>query len=190
VVDLVEEGIDVAIRVAQALDGRYVARPLAKVHLAMFAAPEYLRRHGRPRRPEDLAAHRTLVFTEPRPMDELLFVRGRQQVRVKLRPVMSSNHGNALCTAAAHAVGLALVPSALAQRDLQAGRIERVLLDWALPEFRVFAVYPHRRFLSPKVRALLEALRASFGDGSSDPWWPEQQSAAPTKPPARRMRRR
>ena len=58
----------------------------------------------------------------------------------------------------------------MARRDLDAGLLEPVLLDCSLPEFGVFAVYPHRRFVSPKVRVLLEALRAHFGDGTRDPW--------------------
>lgn len=173
VVDLVEEGIDVAVRVAPALDGRFVARQLARSRLAMFAAPEYLRRHGRPRRPQDLAQHRCLVFAEPRAMDEHTFRRGRRQVRVKLNAVMLTNSGEAFCHALEQGIGVGALPSFLAQAHVQAGRIEPVLLDWSLVDFGVFAVYPHRRFVSPKVRVFIDALRAEFGDGSQDPWWVE-----------------
>ncbi len=173
VVDLVEEGIDVAVRVAPALDGRYVARQLARSRLAMFAAPDYLRRHGRPRRPEDLAQHRCLVFAEPRPMDEHTFRRGRRKVRVKLNAVMTTNSGEAFCDALQQAIGIGALPSFLARAHVQAGRIEPLLLDWALLDFGVFAVYPHRRFVSPKVRVFIDALRAAFGDGTQDPWWTE-----------------
>jgi DNA-binding transcriptional LysR family regulator len=192
VMDMIEEGIDVGVRVATALDGRYVARPLARTRLALFGAPEYLRRYGRPRRPEDLASHRMLVFVEPRPMEELGFARGRREVRVKLNAVMTSNHGGALCSAMIHGVGLAAIPSFLARSDLDAGRIEPVLLDWSLGEYRVFAVYPHRRFLSPKVSAFVEALRATLGDGTRDPWWPEalSSSAPPARATAVRSRKR
>lgn len=176
VMDMVEEGVDVGVRIAQSLDGRYVARPLARSRLAMFGAPEYFRRHGRPRKPEDLSSHRGIVFTEPRPMQELVFARGRSKVRVKVTAVMMSNNGEALMAAARQGVGLALAPSFLARKDIEAGRIEPVLLDWSLPEYVVFAVYPHRRFVSPKVRVFLEALTASFGDGTRDPWWPEALS--------------
>jgi DNA-binding transcriptional LysR family regulator len=65
-----------------------------------------------------------------------------------------------------------MMPSFVAAHDLSAGSIEAVLTDWRLPELQVFAVYPHRRFLSPKVKVVVEALRAAFGDGSRDPWWP------------------
>ena len=75
VVDMVEEGVDVGIRIAQSLDGRYVARPLARARFCIYASPEYLAKHGRPRRPEDLASHRSLVFAEPKLLDNLVFAR-------------------------------------------------------------------------------------------------------------------
>jgi len=185
VVDMVEEGIDLAVRVARSLEGQFVARPVARARLAVFGAPAYLREHGSPRRPEDLAAHRNLVFTEPRPMHELLFVQGRREVRVKVTAAMLSNNGEALMAAARRGIGLVVAPSFMARRDLDAGHLEAVLPDWALPSFSVFAVYPHRRFVSPKVRVLLEALTAHFGDGTQDPWWPEP----PPQPPAARASR-
>jgi DNA-binding transcriptional LysR family regulator len=172
-VDLVEEGIDIAVRVAPSLDGRYVARPIAVTRLALFAAPDYLRRYGRPLRPEDLEQHRGLVFMEPRPRDEWVFERDGRRVAVKLKAVLTSNNGEALCAALAEGVGLAVIPSVLARAHLDAGRIEPVLLDWRIdPELRVFAVYPHRRFVAPKVRAFVEALRSTYGDSTRDPWWP------------------
>jgi DNA-binding transcriptional LysR family regulator len=166
VVDLVEEGVDVGVRVTTGLDNSYVARPFARTRLAVFGAPEYFRRYGRPRRPEELARHRSAVFVEPRPMSHLVFTRGKRKVDVELGAVMTSNHGGALLGAVRSGVALALVPSFLAHEDVVACRIEPILREWSLPEPRVFAVYPHRRFLSPKVRTLVEALRARFGDGS------------------------
>lgn len=171
VVDMVEEGIDVGVRVAGALDGHYVARPLARTQLAIFAAPSYLAKHGRPERPEDLARHKNIVFTEPKPRDELLFSRNGREVRVKVRPTLTGNHAAALQIAVRSGVGLAMMPSFVAAGDLAAGSIEPVLNDWTLPNLHVFAVYPHRRFLSPKVKVVVEALRSAFGDGSRDPWW-------------------
>ncbi len=172
VVDMVEEGIDVGIRVASSLDGHFVARPLARTRLAIFAAPAYLEKHGRPERPEDLERHKNLVFTEPRPRDELVFSRNGRQVRVKLSATLTSNHAAALQIALYKGVGLVMMPSFVVARDLAAGTIEPVLTDWTLPNLNVFVVYPHRRFLSPKVKVFVEALRSAFGDGSRDPWWP------------------
>jgi len=186
VVDMVEEGVDVGIRVAPALEGNFVARPLARARLAMFGAPEYFRRHGRPRRPEEIAAHRNLVFVEPRPMEDLVFVRGRQRVHVRVQPVMTSNLGSVLTGALRGGVGIAPVPSFLLRDDVEHGRLEPILLDWSLREFGVYAVYPHRRFLSPKVRVFVEAMRSAFGDGTRDPWWPRSlESRVPGKPSRR-----
>ena len=171
--DLVEEGIDVAVRVARALDGQYVARPLAISRLGVWGSPAYLRRHGRPRVPQDLVSHRNVVFVAGRPLDEWVFERESRQQRIKLNPIMISDNGEALRLAAQRGLGLTIAPSFMTGADAAAGLLEPVLLDWSLPAFRVSAVYPHRRFVSPKVRLFVEALRAAYGDGTLDPWWPE-----------------
>jgi DNA-binding transcriptional LysR family regulator len=183
-VDLVEEGFDVAVRVARSLDGPFVARPLALTRPAVWGSPAYFRQHGRPRVPEDLAAHRSVVFAEPRIMEEVMFERGGQQTRVKLNAVMVSNSGEALRLAAQAGVGLTYAPSFMTMADYRAGLLEPVLLDWTMPAFKVYALYPHRRYLSPKVRVFVEALRAAWGDGTRDPWWPEAGALA-AAPPAR-----
>ncbi|HVR60715.1 MAG TPA: LysR family transcriptional regulator [Polyangia bacterium] len=173
--DLVEEGIDLGIRFATSLDASYVARPLASTRAVCWAAPSYLRRHGRPRRPEELAKHACLVFSEPAPRDELEFQRGDEKTRVKLRTVLLTNSGEALCAAARLGAGVALMPSMLSAGEYAAGRLEPILLDWSLFTGRLYAVYPHRRFVTPNVRAFLEALRAEYGDDPArDPWWPRE----------------
>jgi DNA-binding transcriptional LysR family regulator len=178
-VDLVEEGFDVAIRVAASLTGQYVVRPLALVGIGIFGAPAYLRAHGRPRRPEDLASHRMLVFTEPRPRDEWVLERAGKRVGVKLKPAMLSNNAQALQVALREGVGLCMIPSFLASEDAEAGRVEPLLIDWSVvPQIRMFALYPHRRFVPAKVRVFIEALRADLGDGTRDPWWPALMAQA------------
>ncbi len=171
--DLVEEGIDVAVRVARALDGQYVARPLALSRMGVWGAPAYFRRFGRPRTPADLQQHRNLVFTAGRMMDEWVFERAGRQQKVKLDPIMISDNGEVLRLAARRGLGLMIAPSLLTGADYAAGLVEPVLTEWSLTAFRVFAVYPHRRFVSAKVRLFVEALRAAYGDGTSDPWWPQ-----------------
>jgi len=170
VVDMVEEGIDVGVRVAPSLDGRYVARPVAQTRIGLYASPDYLDRRGRPRRPADLASHRGLIFVEPRPLDELTLTRGKRSVRVKLPNALCSNNGATLIGAAIGGAGITLAPSFLVWKGVAAGQLEPVLSEWALFELRVFAIYPHRRFLSPKVRLFVDLLCATFGDGKTDPW--------------------
>jgi DNA-binding transcriptional LysR family regulator len=177
--DLVDESIDLALRfAATSLEGGFVARPFATTRAALWASPDYLRAHGRPRRPEDLARHRFLVFSEPEPRDELPFSRGKETVRLKLNAAMLSNSGEMLMEAACQGAGVILAPSMLAVRAWRAGRIEPILLDWTVFSGRMFACYPNRRHLSPKVRAVLDFLRATYGDDPSrDPWWPEPPAA-------------
>jgi len=171
--DLVEEGIDVALRVAPSLDGQYVARPLAVTRLTVCGSPAYFKKHGRPRVPQDLASHRHVLFNAGRLLDEWLFEREGRQQRVKLAPVLISDNGEALRIAGKRGLGLTIGPSFMMGDDLAAGLLEPVLLDWSLPTFRIYAIYPHRRFVSHKVRIFVEALRAAYGDGTRDPWWPE-----------------
>lgn len=179
-IDLVESGMDLGLRVTTSLDASssYVARPLASSRGAFWASREYLRAHGRPRRPEDLTKHRCLVFAEPALYDEVSFTRGKQRVRVKLVPAMQSNSGQALLECACHAAGVVLLPSFLAAPAYAEGRIEPLLLDWSTFNGRLFACYPHRRHLSQKVAVLIEFLRGVYGDDpTADPWWPKSLTA-------------
>jgi DNA-binding transcriptional LysR family regulator len=181
---LVDEGIDVAIRIAESLEGGYVARPLATTRMVICGSPAYLRKHGRPRKPEDLAGHRMLVFVEENPLDELVFQRNGVSKRVPVRAAVVSNSGEALRVAACEGVGLAVLLSFAVIDDWSAGRLEPVLSDWSLPQFRISAIYPHRRFVSANVRAFVDALRGEYGDPTDDPWWTKLAA----RPSARRRR--
>lgn len=169
-IDLVDEGFDLAIRVAPALDGRYVARLLADAPLGVFASPAYLREHGRPKRPADLARHRFLAFVEPRPMETLPFERNGKQVSVEMKPVALANIGSHLIEMAIAGLGVMGGPGFLMRRAVESGALEPLLADWALlPRMKLWVLYPHRRFLPAKVRLFVELLRetAAAGDG-----WP------------------
>jgi DNA-binding transcriptional LysR family regulator len=102
---------------------------------------------------------------------------------------MLSNNGEAMRLAAQRGVGLTIAPSFMTGVDFAAGLIEPVLMEWSLPELRVYALYPHRRFVSPKVRVFVDALREAYGDGTRDPWWPEPAPKPRPAPQAPRGRR-
>ena len=100
-------------------------------------------------------------------------------MRIKLNAAMLTNSGEMVLEATCRGAGVALAPSMLAERAWRAGRIEPILTDWTVFSGRMFACYPHRRHLSAKVRAVLDYLRATYGDDPTrDPWWP-------TSPPGR-----
>lgn len=163
IVDLVEEGYDLAIRIGATGGETVVARRLGESRLVCCASRAYLERHGTPRSPEDLARHRCLSY-------EYLPQRGVWQFRDRSgreRPVrvsgpLHSNNGDLLAAAAAQGVGIALEPDFMVGDDLKAGRLVRVLEAFAAPVSAIYAVYPSRRYLSAKVRAFVDYLAARF----------------------------
>ncbi len=165
IVDLVDEGFDLAIRVAATLDGGYIARPLAALRLGVYASPAYLREHGRPRKPSDLARHRALLFTETPTPGKLVFERGGKRTHVELVTAALSNSGAALREMASAGLGiLPAAPTFLVEAEVKDGRLKPLLGEWTLlPCPKLWVVYPHRRFLPAKVRLFVDAMRGAFG---------------------------
>ena len=169
--DMVDEGIDVYVRITNSLPPDLVARPLAITRLCVWGAPSYFRRHKRPRTPVDLTDHRFALFNEPPVLDEWVFERQGRGTRVRLKPGLVTNAGEGNVAAVCEGVTLGVIPSFLLPPD-HAKHLEPVLLGWSLGHRGVYAVYPHRRFVPAKVRAFVDFLRTALGDGSRDPWWP------------------
>jgi len=169
--EMVDEGIDVYVRIPDALDGQSIARRVATTRLGVWGAREYFRKHPRPRTPSDLAGHRFALFNEPPVRDEFMFERGKKRTKVRLRPRVVANSGDLLIAAVCSGVAMGVIPSFLLTPE-RVARLEPVLLEWSVGERGIYAVYPHRRFVPSKVRAFVDFLRTSLGDGSRDPWWP------------------
>jgi DNA-binding transcriptional LysR family regulator len=122
-----------------------------------------LREHGKPRRPADLSRHRALVFAEPRPWNSIELERGRKRVRVELTPVVTSNNGDVLRELAIAGLGIIPSPILILRDAVSEGRLESVLPDWhVVPRPKLWAIYPHRRFVPAKVRLVVDALRAGL----------------------------
>ncbi|MBW7851513.1 MAG: LysR family transcriptional regulator [Rhodospirillales bacterium] len=175
VVDLVEEGYDVAVRIARLPDSTLVARRLAPSRRLLCASPDYLARHGVPQRPADLKGHNCLLYTSAttRPED-WRFTGPDGEVSVRVSGTLRANNGDVLRAAAVAGLGLALLPSFLAGPDLCAGRLRAVMPDYGDDGGAVYAVYPGGRYLSAKVRAFVDFLAARFGPR---PYWePEAPS--------------
>jgi len=168
VIDLVDEGIDVAIRIGRRLQPTLVARPLTTTRLMVCASPAYLARHGTPRMPSDLREHRTLAYAYAATGDTWHFRSGSRDVQVRTRPVLRSNNGDLLLVAAEQGLGLVLHPGFLVADALRAGRLVRVLTDHESPALTVSAVYPAREFLPAKTRVFVDFLAAAFAGPA--PW--------------------
>lgn len=169
--DMVDEGIDVYLRIAQTIEADFIARPLAVTKLGLFGARSYFKKHGRPRTLADLAQHRFANFNEPPVHDEWTFERRGKRTTVHLRSTLVANSGEMNAAAICSGVALGVLPSFLLPPD-HAKLIEPIMLEWSLGQRGVCAVYPHRRFVPSKVRAFVDFARAALGGGSRDPWWP------------------
>ncbi|MDB5764620.1 MAG: transcriptional regulator, LysR family [Herminiimonas sp.] len=157
-VDLIDEGFDVALRLARELpDSTLMAKKLAGSAMLLVASPSYLQQHGAPATPQDLARHNCLAYTlVPKP-NEWVFTRPdgvRESVTV--RGTFKANTGIALRTAALAGVGIAATASFIVHDDIERGELLRVLPDHVIGVRELFAVYPHNRHLSPKVRAFID----------------------------------
>jgi DNA-binding transcriptional LysR family regulator len=159
-VDLIEEGVDVAIRGGALPDSTFVARRLPSLGaMGCYASPEYLKAHGTPERPRDLVRHACLVMTsQSEPLVWQFEVNGKPSA-VRVRPRARANSFVVLAEFAKAGLGIARMPAVIA-KDALASRALRPLLEAFLPQAwgGWHAVYPSARHLSPKVRALLELL--------------------------------
>jgi DNA-binding transcriptional LysR family regulator len=167
-VNLVEEGFDVAVRVGQLVDSSLVARKLAAVRMVTCAAPAYLARGGTPTRLEDLADHEAIIDTNL--VDPALWRFGEngqpRDVRVQGRLRFS---GAQACVAAGVAgFGVVRTPAFAAAAELRAGRLIALLCGFEPEQIYVHAVYPHARHLAPKVRAFVDFLARRY---AGEPEW-------------------
>lgn len=167
-VDLVDEGFDLAIRVADSIAPGLVARPLTPVRFIACASPDYLQRYGTPATPADLAEHNCLTFAESDIPREWRFKREGHTSMVKVQGNFHGNNGNILCNAAASGLGIIYQPTFLTHELLRSGRLVRVLPEWETDRFTAYAVYPHRQFLLPKVRSFIDFMIGHFGPA---PFW-------------------
>jgi DNA-binding transcriptional LysR family regulator len=169
VVDLVEEGFDLGIRISRTGSTTHIARKLAVSRNIVCAAPGYLRQHGRPKAPADLAAHACIGYTFSATGDDwhLFDAHGQEHV-VKVPSVMRANNGDTARAAALAGVGVIWQPSFLVGDDLRAGRLVPLLPGYRMADIDILAVYPSRRHLSAKVRVMIDFLADAFN--GTPPW--------------------
>jgi DNA-binding transcriptional LysR family regulator len=169
VVDLVEEGFDLGIRISRTGSTTHIARKLAVSRNIVCAAPGYLRQHGRPKSPADLAQHACIGYTFSATGDDwhLFDAHGLEHV-VKVPSVMRANNGDTARAAALAGVGVIWQPSFLVGDDLRAGRLVPLLPGYRMADIDILAVYPSRRHLSAKVRVMIDFLADAFK--GTPPW--------------------
>jgi LysR family transcriptional regulator, regulator for bpeEF and oprC len=158
--DIIEEGFDVAIRIGDLPSSRLIAREVGVVDWVACASPPYLNERGRPRTPDDLAAHDCIAYmaADTRRCRDWHFMSGSRDwtVRVGETARQVVDHCDALIDAALADAGIVYVHSYAAAGHLRAGRLERVLDGYSTPRRNIHIIYPTLRQLSPKVRAFVD----------------------------------
>ncbi len=155
--NLIEEGIDLSIRITRQLAPGDVARNLGVSRMKVIAAPDYLARHGRPQRPQDLTHHEYLGYTHAG-SSTLSFLIDGQWRNVPVRSRLAGNNGDVLVEAAAQGMGITAHPDFIVDALIRAGRIEEVLADFPLPELGIYAMLPGNRQVPHRVRVLIDFL--------------------------------
>lgn len=165
VVDLLEEGFDVGLRVQARLDdASIIARKICDVRRALCASPEYLARHGAPTSPDDLKRHRALVYTLSGNAGRWTLMRRGRRYQVDVTPAFSANSGIAVREAALRGLGIANAPTFIVANDLASGRLMEVLPGYLPTQHALFAIYPSSRHLPAKVRAFVDHVAEQVGD--------------------------
>ena len=162
IIDLVDEGYDLAVRIAQLPASSLVSRKIASTRLVLCASPGYLRRHGEPSHPADIARHTVFTYTLLATGDTWNFEGPDGPVEVKVTPRLRSNNGDTCCAAALQHQGIVLQPSFMVSHHLRAGALVEVLPQYRSLELGVYAVYASRRHVTPKVRVVIDFLVDAF----------------------------
>lgn len=168
IIDLIEESIDLAIRLDSLYDSSLVSRSLAVSKLVLCGAPEYFQNRGLPRVPQDLDRHNCLINTSLPPRDVWKFSDGKAKIPIRVSGAMRSNIAGAVRSAAVKGMGLAVLPSYMVGEELKRGALRQVLKEFPLAALNIHAVYPHRKFLSAKVRTFLDFLSERL---QPKPYW-------------------
>lgn len=180
-IDLVEEGVDLAVRLGELQDSSLVARRLAGTPFSVVGAPSYFAKHGKPKRIDDLAAHDCLAYTylETRLARPWRFIDGGVARTFTPQGTMSFSDGGAVCDAAVAGYGLAQLQGYFTDALIASGALVAVLEKFQPEPEPVWLVYPQTRHLSPKVRVFVDFMAAQFKGGASAP-----RLSAPSRPRA------
>lgn len=162
-VDVIQERLDVAIRMGEIKDDRLIVRQLGHARRCLVASPDYLDRRGRPQHPTELAEHDYLLYRNISTGDCVPFQGSAgENLSVRINPTMIVNNSSTLRQAALAGLGITLSNRWLIDPYLRSGDLELVLPEWQYPHHPVHAVYPSNRFIPLKVRRFVDSLNAFF----------------------------
>jgi DNA-binding transcriptional LysR family regulator len=168
VVDLVDEGIDLAIRIAQLKDSSLIARKLAVNHRMIVASPDYVKKWGKPETPDQLSDHSLITYAPGNPINDWHFMVDNQQKILRARGTLAMNNGDSVLQTVLAGGGLAMLAAFMAGEHVKTGKLVTLLDEYVREDVPIYAVYPSGRHLSPKVRAFVDFLVELYGPS---PYW-------------------
>ena len=166
-VDIVEQGIDIALRIGVLKNSTLIAKKIAPIRLAVFASPDYLERHGTPQTLLDLQSHNYLRYSHSEPTKRLFGV-NELKSELKLESNFVANNGDLLLNTAIAGGGIAMHPTFIAGEALAQGKVVRILNDYEPDPMGLYMVYANRQFLPSKVRSFVDFASDFYGD---TPYW-------------------
>jgi DNA-binding transcriptional LysR family regulator len=175
VVDLVEEGYDLALRIGKLETSTLIQRRLTTIRLLTVAAPQYIGRRGEPRHPSELSDHDCISYSYVRAGGAWSFTIPDGPARVKINPRVQINNGDAIAQVVEAGAGISQLPSFIAFDGLRRGRLKTVLGAFEPTALGLYAVYPQSRNLSVKVRIFIDFLARKF---AGTPYWDQMTDAA------------
>jgi LysR family transcriptional regulator for bpeEF and oprC len=165
-IDLIEEGVDCAVRGGQLADSNLIARRVGILNFVTCATPEYLSRYGRPAHPDELVRHRCVNYFSSRTgkLFDWDFARNGERIQVALPGHIAVNDTNAYTAAGLAGLGIVQMPNFMLEPMISDGRFELLLADWTSDPLPVHVVYPQNRHLSAKVRVFVEWVAELFSN--------------------------
>lgn len=167
VVDVVDEGYDLAIRIATLPSSSLISKRLASTRMVLCASPGYLQSHGRPTHPSELVEHQVMGYSYWSSGDKWQFNRSEDLVSVTLKPWMHTNNGDTCLALALAGEGIILQPSFMVNSYLANGQLVELMPEYKSIELGIYAVYPSRKHITPKLRALIDFLFGRFSTQAS-----------------------
>lgn len=159
-VGLIEQGIDIALRMGQLEDSGYIAKRIGRCRRIVVGSPSYLAKHPAPLRPEDLIDHSVVVFSQGEGGERFMFKGPKGHKSISVRPKLRINATEGIRSAVLTGAGLSVATEWMFESELKNGTVQEVLNDWTLPDLDLWAVIPGGRRISPKVRALMDFIEA------------------------------
>lgn len=167
-VDVVDEGYDIAIRIAALSNSTMVSKKLTDTRIVLCASPKYLKEHGKPKKPSDLVNHQVINYSYWAGKDEWSFDGPKGKESVNIKPFMQTNNGDTCLVAALAHQGIILQPSFIVGDAIRTGDLVEIMPQYKSIELGIYAIFPTRQHIAPKVRVLIDFLVEYFSKKDLD----------------------